>query len=151
MNNFFSVLSVHEFFHLGFPYTNILFLFFTFLLPHGHKLIFFRTVSALPCDTAYKVLLYFRQSWWHVPLSEIFRVQVLLASFPLTSVFICMGRLACKLQKWNSRTPQNLVDSLILFRHLDHRSFCCISFCLRMSLGEEWNNKRTTNRAGVSR
>ena len=59
---FLVVLGVHEFFHLGFPYKNILFLFFTFLLPHGHKLIFFITVRAVPCDTAYKVFLFLSQS-----------------------------------------------------------------------------------------
>ena len=84
MNIFLAVLGVHEFFHLGFPYTNILVLFFTFFLPHGHKLIF---LYNCPC-----------RAWWHCLGT---------AKGHARTMKTLMGKVAGELQKYNIRAREN--------------------------------------------
>ena len=144
----------HDFFFVCIFFVRIFFrtvmhdCFFTLLLPP--PLVKFLMVRAVPYNTAYKALLSLRQSWWKVSLGQTFKDQVLLASFPLTSVFICIGRLAsCR----NEIFELPRISSSPWFCSVNKTivSFCCISFPLRMSLGEEWNNKRATNSLGISR
>ena len=83
-------------------------------------------------------------------LGQILKTQVLLA----TSVFVFQALL--RKRSWSCRNETfklPKISSNTWFCSFGEAiiPFCDVSFCLRMSLAEEWNNKQTTDRTGIAR
>ena len=98
-------------------------------------------VCAVSYNTAYKALLSLRQSWRNVSIGEIFKDQVLLASFPVSTVFICMGRLAsCRMKSSNSPAEYRRLPDFVPSIRPSFLSVVLVFVC-----GCLWVKNETTN------